>query len=137
MEGKARAVVVDANVLVALFNQDDTLHKRAVALWQEFRNDQELLLYTSNFVLAEVLTVLRLKASREAALSFGAIVFGQTKVLQVVYIDRELMKRAYEIFSRVPIKDFSFVDASLVALSEAFQAELATFDKHLRAWGKQ
>ena len=137
MEGKVRAVVVDSNIFIALFNQDDTLHERAVALWQEFRDDQGVLLYTSNFVLAEVLTVLRLRVSRTAAQSFGAIVFGQTRALHVIYIDHDLMKQSYEIFSTVPIKDFSFVDASLVALSKAFQAELVTFDKHLRAWSKR
>ncbi len=137
MEGKIRAVVVDSNILIALFNQDDSLHERAAALWREFRDDPGILLYTSNFVLSEVLTVLRLRVGRAAALSFGAIVFGQTRALHVVYIDHELMKQAYEIFSTVPIKDFSFVDASLVALSEAFQAELATFDKHLRTWSKR
>lgn len=131
MEEKIKAVAVDANVFVALFNRDDALHQRAIRLWQEFQREP-IVLYTSDLIVSEVLTVLRLKVGREAALRFGEIVFGSSVVLRLVYADRELTRLAYEIFSAVPVKDLSFADAMLIAMAKTFRAEVATFDKKLR-----
>lgn len=126
----ARAVFVDANVLVALFNKSDSLHAKAVALWQLLR-EQGSPLVTSDFVLAEALTVLRLRSSIPAALKLGNELLYKTKALEIISIDRPLVYRAFEIFSRIPARDVSFTDATIIALSQEHGFIVATFDKTL------
>lgn len=126
----ARAVFVDANVLVALFNKSDSLHAKAVVLWQLLR-EQGSRLVTSDFVLAEALTVLRLRASIPAALKFGDELLYKNKALEIISIDRSLVYQAFEIFSRIPARDVSFTDATIIALSQERGFIVATFDKTL------
>lgn len=127
----ASPVFVDANVLVALFNASDSLHARAVALWQLLR-EQGSPLVTSDFVVAEALTVLRLRAGIPVALEFGAELLYKTKALEIISVDRPLLYRAFEVFSRIPARDMSFTDATIIALSQERGFIVVTFDATLR-----
>lgn len=129
MENNGR-VFVDANVFIALFNKDDSLHVRGVQLW-EMLQSEGVLLYTSIFVLSETLTVLRLRAGKQAAHTFARVVFDETAVLSVLYPDREDTHLAYNIFRQVVPKDFSFVDATIVAFARKWDLHVITFDKNL------
>jgi uncharacterized protein len=125
-----RAVFIDTNVFVALFNKDDSLHKKATEIWHDLREGNALL-HTSYFVISETLTVLRLRAGKGTALKFGRTIFEQTKALHLIPTNEQRAKSAYEIFTDVPVKNFSFVDATIIATAHEQNLEVISFDKNL------
>lgn len=131
MEKKNSLVFVDANVLVALFNKDDALHQKARKLWG-LLEEEHAQLCTSNLVVSEALTVLRMKAGKSKSLRFGDIILKQSRLLKILYLNEAHTRYSYGIFSQVPQKDFSFVDASIVAFAKKYNLKVATFDSILK-----
>jgi len=127
---KNRAVFIDANIFVALYNKSDSLHNRATELWTVLRGAHAKLV-TSDMVLSEALTVLRLRAGQKHAVIFGKIVFSKSHSLKIVYMNENSMKRSYRLFQKVTKKDISFVDCSVLTLAKMYKLKIASFDKTL------
>ncbi|MEX0689983.1 MAG: PIN domain-containing protein [Candidatus Paceibacterota bacterium] len=127
---KNRKVFIDSNIFIAFFVKDDTSHEDALDLWSKLKEEEAYLL-TSDLVISEVLTVLRLKAGKKVSIKFGDIVLEKSDVLNIIPITSKLMTLSYEVFKEVKNKDFSFVDASIIAIGKEFNIEIITFDKIL------
>jgi len=132
MENKA---LIDTNVFVALFNKSDALHTQAKTCWEDLRT-KKTQLYITDFIISEVLTVLRLKTSKEAALTFGDIVLNKTKTLHILNIGKDDMRDAYKIFRDTKVKNFSFVDVTIIALARTNKLKIISFDKQLQKTAK-
>jgi hypothetical protein len=87
-------------------------------------------LVTSNFVLDETLTLLRMNLGHQAAVQFGEQV-RESKIVEVVHITEVLEERAWQIFVKYSDKDYSFTDCTSFALMEERSlSDAFAFDKH-------
>jgi uncharacterized protein len=133
----AGRVFVDAWAWIALAAVRDQGHPAAVAVSRRLRSEGRRLI-TSNFVVGESLTRLRLDAGLPAALvpwdALAALVLAGE--LDVVVVDEGLFAEALDWFRRFDDQLFSLTDCTSFAimnrlgLSEAFTA-----DRHFASAG--
>ena len=95
------------------------------------------LLLTTDYVIDETLTLLRLRLGLEAAEDWWHAVAASRRVLREL-IHEERAERARAIFFRYRGKDFSFTDCtSFAVMRELRLREALTTDKHFRQAGFQ
>ena len=126
-------VFVDSNVFIGILNTRDALHKKALRVWETLRKKQYRIV-VSNFVISEVITVLSQRASKQDALEFAySIYFDDKHEIELVHLDENLEFRTLEHFKAQTSKNVSFVDASNLAIMEAYKIKkIASFDKIFR-----
>jgi predicted nucleic acid-binding protein len=140
-------VVLDANVLIAHFDQHDSLHERASAVMQGLRvggHNAQLL----DFVMNEVVSVLcRRAAQRSTNPPELAAILSKILVLyddgEIEFLPSQIEQRFRSIIEIVRESSgrLNFNDATLCVLQRhAVIGEVATFDQELarypgfRAW---
>lgn len=127
------AVFVDTSAFFALADRTDRFHPAAV----EFVRHHEGLLVTSNLVIYETLTLIRMRLGFEPAVQFGRRLFDEaiTPSLRVTTTDAS---NAWTLFRRYRDKRFSFVDCTSFVLMERRGIRTAfAFDddfRQLRRW---
>jgi predicted nucleic acid-binding protein len=125
------AVFVDTGAWIAMQDRRDAHH--AAVADALFSNKSRLI--TTDYVLDETLTFLRLRVNHAQAVRFGEYVTADTNVT-VVRVSDEDWQQAWKLFVAFPEQNFSFTDCTSFAimrrlgLSEAF-----TLDRHFRAMG--
>jgi len=130
---------IDASALIALEDEDDREHKTALDYREKIRRGETPFraLYSSNYILDEVFTLLRLKLSHEAAVAFGEKI-KHSKILRILRVTPEIENTAWQIFKKYGDRDFSFTDCTSFALMEREAMSTAfTFDKHFQQYGFQ
>ena len=97
------------------------------------QNNQTLL--TTDSVLSETLTLLRIRGERERAIWLGEKIWSEE--LAVLYMaDREDQLAAWDVFRRFADKDWSFVDCLSKVVMERLEIDTAfSFDHHFRQFG--
>jgi predicted nucleic acid-binding protein len=111
-----RAVFVDTSAWVALRYRRDQHHARARALGQ--RVDAEGLgLVTTEWVLAEAVTLLKARGAVEHALALGGAVQGG-RLGHLVESTAERRRRAWELFVRYRDLRVGWVDCASFAVME-------------------
>lgn len=126
MEAKSK-IFVDSNFFIALFNLEDGLYHKASFLSERLGQEQRQLVL-SNFIFAEIVTILSMRRGVDAAHKAGEYIL-QNPAIEILYIDYELQRQAWEIFKELKMKNLSFVDASTIAVMQAESLlELLTFD---------
>jgi len=136
---KRMRLFIDTTAFIALEDEDDKEHKTALDYREKIRLGETSFraLYTSNYILDEVFTLLRLKLSHQAAVTFGENI-KRSKILRVLRITPEIEINAWNIFKKHRDKDFSFTDCTSFALMEQEAISTAfTFDKHFQQYGFQ
>ncbi|MBI2613929.1 MAG: type II toxin-antitoxin system VapC family toxin [Candidatus Levybacteria bacterium] len=118
-------VFIDANVLCGLFNNKDSLHeksKKAIGLLRESS------FAISNFILLECYTIISQRTSKKNSILFREYMF-TNKQYEVFWIDRKLEDETWTIFQSIKDKNFSYVDASiLAAMKKGGITDLLSFD---------
>ncbi len=121
-------VLIDADALVALAHEDDANHSKAIALFAQL--EQQSVYFTiSNYVLAEVVTVISRKIGHHAAIIFIDEIKSTPKSIDEYWITEGIEQRAIALFKKQTSKNVSFVDCTNMALMdiEGFDA-LFSFD---------
>jgi predicted nucleic acid-binding protein len=127
-------VFVDTSGFAGAFNKEDGRHPEAIRLWNQFRKDRWSI-FTTNYVISETLTLLRVRSGQRIACQFGEA-FYASALAQVIRVTEAHDLQAWETFRKYSDQDFSFVDCSSFAvmrdlgISQAF-----TFDHHFSAMG--
>lgn len=122
--GKA---LVDANVLVAVYREDDKLHGEAVDLVSRLKEKSWVFVVT-NLVLQEIATVLSMRVGMKLARKF-LIDYGNM-VEEKVFLDEELERQSWRIFEKQEKKGTSFVDCANLAVIEKYKLDgILTFDE--------
>lgn len=117
-------ILLDTNILVALFRSSELDHARAKELVEPLEE-----FAISDYVLGEILTVLQLregKAIAEQALDYLTL----TKTVLLVRLSQEELEMSCNFFKKQN-EDLSFTDVSLLILSRERNYSLATLDKDL------
>ena len=116
---------VDTNYLCAYYNKSDSLHEKAKKL---FSSLQEFHIIISNFILLECYTIISQRVSKNHALIFKEDMYTQ-KYYRIYWINKELEKQVWSIFESIKDKNFSYVDASILAVMRKEKVKhLLSFD---------
>jgi len=127
-------IFIDTNFYVSLENEADSNHAKAKEIITSLirANPQ---FFTTNLILYEAVTVISLRVGREAAVYFKDNFDPATRVL---WLDKTIETKAWDLFKKVKDKDVSFVDCySFALLKELGIKEVLTFDKDFAKQGFQ
>jgi predicted nucleic acid-binding protein len=118
-------------------DQDDANHRKAVEYRQKIARSETPFrkLYTSNYIVDETLTLLRMHCGHSVAVGFRKTLEA-SRLLRVLWIAEPLERDAWEIFEKQMDKDYSFTDCTSFALMkhEAIRNAFA-FDHHFTQCG--
>lgn len=125
-------VFLDTGAFLALADEDDDHHTAAKPVYAHLLQIQAQL-FTSNFVLSETYTLIRVKVSHQAAVEFMKRL-DQTGIT-ALRVSEATEQTAKAIFIRYTDKDFSFVDCTSFALIDQHRLDHAfAFDSHFRQY---
>jgi predicted nucleic acid-binding protein len=127
-------IFVDTGPLLARYLPLDQHHDAAVGGWSEIERSSQRWL-TSNFVVAETMTLLSRRASASFAAERGRRLYGSTS-FEIVRPQREDEIAALEAFTKLADQRVSFTDCLSFALMKRNRLRRAfTFDRHFAAAG--
>lgn len=106
------SLFVDTNFFCALYNDNDAHYSKAEVIATRLNGFR---LITSNFVLLETYTVLSQRASKREAIAFGELL-KKDSPYAIYWISKEFEEEVWKIFVSIKEKNFSYVDASILAL---------------------
>ena len=128
---------LDTSALAAIEDLDDLNHENAIAFREEIRLGKTPFrsLYTSNYVIDETLTLLRVHCGHSVAVEFRKALEA-SKLVNVLWVTESLEKAAWQIFQKYTDKTYSFTDCNSFALMESQAIRNAfTFDQHFSQHG--
>ena len=122
--GKA---LIDANIVVALYRSDDSLHRVAVTVVSKLKESDWKFIFT-NLLFQETATVLSMRVGMNLAKKF--LQDHSNLIDEIIFVDEEVEKLSWRIFSSQTKKGTSFVDCSNLAVIEKFSLDgIVSFDK--------
>jgi uncharacterized protein len=131
-----RLIFVDTSAWVALKHKGDSLCQQATITNRSLLTSG-VRYVTSNFVLDETYTLLRLRAGHHIAVELGEEI-SKSHLITVLRISETLENEAWQIFKRYNDKEWSFTDCTSFALMRQQQiAESFTNDHHFEQFGYQ
>ena len=120
-----KPLFIDTNYLCAYYNKLDSFHDKAKKIFPKL---SKFNLIFSNFILLECYTVISQRVSKKDALLFKEDMYNQ-KYYRIFWIDKELEQKTWNIFASIKDKNFSYVDASvLAAMKNQKITHLLSFD---------
>lgn len=128
-------IFVDTSAFLAIENRRDAHHARALQIRDACLNRRETLI-SSDYVLDESYTIIRLRAGHSVAVAFGEAI-RRSVVLRIEPVTPDVLDHAWRIFKRFGDHEFSFTDCASFALMESLHLSTAfTFDTHFREYGR-
>jgi len=130
-------VYIDTWAWYALVDATNSKHFVAKKFSQTLA-EQNSSLFTSNFVVAETVNLIRYKLGLSRTLMFRDRLqdFISSGFLQVVRVDIAIEKSAWQILEYYTDQDFSFTDCTSFAIMRQFKIDMAfTQDHHFRVMG--
>ncbi len=122
---------VDTGAWFALFVPWDRHHFAAHA-W--FANNEQLL-FTTDFIIDETMTLFRQRGEGRRAIALGKLFFGGG-VCRIHRLSDEEFLRAWEVFESFADKEWSFTDCTSKVVMERLGVTSAfSFDQHFRQFG--
>jgi predicted nucleic acid-binding protein len=129
-----KQIFADTNGWIALSSKRDQLHEAAVKINRDLLRSGHRYV-TTNFILDETYTGLRMKVGHLAAVDFGERQ-RKSKTVQIIRITEEMEEEAWEMFKQYTDKDFSFTDCtSFVLMRRLGLTEAFTSDHHFEQMG--
>lgn len=127
---------VDTSGWMACADASDPAHRRACTA-RDAALEERVVLVTTDFVVDETLTLLRLRIGLAAAEAWWTQVDGSAR-LRWERITVERFERARGLFFKYRDKDFSFTDCTSFAVMQELRLKRAlTTDRHFRQMGFQ
>jgi len=132
-----KLIFVDTTAFYALEVEDDVNHEKARKfLLDEIRTGKYGIMITSNYIIDETLTLLRIRQGVDVALKFYDKVKG-SKSIRIVWVNEGIFNEALEIFQRNDGKlRWSFTDCTSFAIMKALNIRFAfSFDRNFEEAG--
>lgn len=125
------AVFVDTGAWFAYFVRRDPDHAAATQWMQQNRQP----LVTTDYVLDELLTLLKLRESHRVATAAGNLLWSE-QVAQMVSVGPSDLAEAWRVFRKFADKEWSFTDCtSKVIIERLGISEAFAFDQHFDQFG--
>jgi len=125
------SVFVDTGAWFAYFVRRDPDHNLA----RKWVSGNDSPLVTSDYVLDELFTLLKLRESFAVAVAAGKILT-QEKICQIVKITPADFARAWNVFVQFSDKGWSFTDCTSKVIMERLDISTAfSFDEHFEQFG--
>ncbi|MFH1191887.1 MAG: type II toxin-antitoxin system VapC family toxin [bacterium] len=118
-------IILDSNIWIAFFNTNDTQHKKAEKVLENA--DGKIII--TEYIILEVSSVLLFKVNKNVANKFIEIILNN-KDVEILLSDEFFFKGTLDCFQNEKTGKLSFIDASLLYLSEIHR--VFTFDKKLK-----
>lgn len=126
--GHSSSLVLDSSFLIASHNSRDAHHESATALMERITAGEWAEVVLLEYVVLEVLTVLRMRLDAAAAISVGELLLDSREIQFRPCSD--IFLAAFETLGSEPRAELSFVDAAIVTVArEADPGYVATFDR--------
>ena len=120
-----QSLFVDTNYLCSLYNKSDSLHEKAKNISSSLHEFQ---ITISNFILLESYTIISQRVSKNHAITFKEDMYSE-KYYRIYWIQKLLEDQIWKIFASIKDKNFSYVDASILAvLKKEKISHLLSFD---------
>lgn len=130
----SNSVFVDTSWFKATVDGKDKFYQDASSQLEKIV-DREMSLITTNFIIDESLTLIRIKSTLEVALEFRQRLFDMASILKIVRILRLDEKMAWKWFPKNWSK-LSFTDCTSFAVMKRLGlTDVATFDQHFAQAG--
>lgn len=122
-----RKIVLDSNVLVALYKLDDSTHQQAKEITRRLHEQGDAFVVL-NLIVQESATVISMKVGQEEAKDFYQ---KRDRVIdREIALDDILEAQAWKIFLRQLKKGTSFIDCANLAFIEKYKLDgILSFDK--------
>lgn len=128
MEHK-KAIFVDTSAFKALFDFSDEFHPKAAKFLAKIKNEK-LQMITSNFILDETYTLIRVRMGKKPAIQFRQDLISSISILNVLRITIGDEKSAWDYFAKLPGRGVSFTDCTSFALMKRLEMKEAfAFDE--------
>lgn len=125
---------VDTGAFIAVTDKSDQYHPRAVTYFSEVLKSGQPLL-TTNFILDETYTRLKRKLGSNVAINFGDAI-KKSDQLEIITINGETERRAWEIFKKYRDQAFSYTDCTSFAVMQMHKLKTSfAFDTHFEIFG--
>ncbi|MBI4237890.1 MAG: PIN domain-containing protein [Deltaproteobacteria bacterium] len=130
----SRGLFVDTSAWKALVDAKEKSHDRVRREFERCQRER-VGLVTTDYVLSETFTLLRLRCSHDVAVQFGDMLFA-SHVTKVQPITADQFRQAWAVFGRYADKAFSFVDCtSFVVMEQQKLREALALDAHFTQYG--
>jgi predicted nucleic acid-binding protein len=124
-------IFVDTGAWYASAVPDDENHQKA----QEWLKANTGPLLTTDYVIDETLTLLKVRGHAPLAMELGEALFAG-ELADVVLVTEDDIQQAWQTFRQFRDKDWSFTDCTSKVVIERLQATQAfSFDHHFRQFG--
>jgi predicted nucleic acid-binding protein len=119
---------IDTGAFLAIADKSDTFHELSATAYQKVV-EQKAILYTSNYIIDETITLIRARVNHNAAVAFiKGLEISNIKVLHISEKDEQIAK---EIFIKYKDKDFSYTDCTSFTLIDKYSLDAAlSLDEH-------
>lgn len=126
------SLFLDSSFFIALLNEKDSEHHRAVEVFDEVASGSMGSVYTSDYVFDEAVTFTLTRTGRpDLALRMGRLILGEgtPPLAAVVMVDDTVFAESWRIFQRLAAKGLSFTDCTSLALMKSFRVDrILSFD---------
>jgi predicted nucleic acid-binding protein len=124
-------IFVDTSAWFARLVTDDPNHQAALE-WSVSNRER---LITTDYVIDETLTLLRVRGQHRSAIVFGEAMF-EAPIATIHYVTPDEIREAWRVFRDYRDKAWSFTDAtSKVVMERLGIRQAAAFDEHFRQFG--
>lgn len=128
------AIFIDTSAFIALYLKGDNFHLKAIEFLKQLQRKTTFV--TSNFVLDEVYTFLRVDKGKKVAVEFAEFLAQNAEVVKLRRISIEDEKEAFKYFKKYDFSGLSFTDCTSFALMRRLGLkEVFSFDEHFAKAG--
>lgn len=131
-----KKIFVDTSAFVALADQNDDHHAKAVAFNKTI---SKTIFITSNYVLDELYTLLLINTDYSKTVKFKNKLDSMMakKLLKIIWVTEEIAANTWQLFEKFNVdKQWSFTDCSSCIIMKDLQlTEVFSFDHHFSQMG--
>lgn len=126
-----RSLFIDSSALFAWGAEGS---REAIAI-KEFMIGNQFPLFSTNFILAETLSLITKRVGKTKGITFGEQLLS-SKIIHFIGVDDHLQKEAWQLYKQYKDKDFDLIDAtSFVYCRKHKIKEVITLDAHFSQMG--
>ena len=133
---RIKSTIIDANVWIAYYKQNDSLHRKALAKFKEFKQSERQCVVT-NLIVSEVYSILTYAKQKKIAEAFIIFCLNNERIIWLD-MDRFFIEQInnFAATRKLTSSRLSLVDYSIIFLAQEFDFEIFSFDQELLKYNK-